>query len=99
VDRLVALLKANGLEVLSLETRHLDVREAMFMRVRSLQAQDEGMVALVTAGFDQDAGRRATEIRGAGSGAGAFAAAAAGDLEGLLALAQAAKDLEQSIRR
>ena len=34
---LVSYLRAEGLEILSLETRYLDIQEAMFLRVRQLK--------------------------------------------------------------
>ena len=34
---LVSYLRAEGLEILSLETRSLDIQEAMFLRVRQLK--------------------------------------------------------------
>jgi len=65
VSTLVTLLRAEGLEVLSQETRPLDAQEALHLRSRQLHAQDEELGLLVNAGFDGDKARRAEEIRGA----------------------------------
>lgn len=63
---LVTLLRSEGLEALSLETRPLDAREALHLRSRQLQAREEELGLLVNAGYDGDQTRRAAEIRGAG---------------------------------
>jgi len=96
VSALVTLLRAEGLEVLSLETRALDAREALHLRSRQLQAQDEDLSLLVNSGFDGDRARRAAEIRGAGKAQSVFSATARGDLA---ALEKEVRAREKSIQR
>jgi hypothetical protein len=96
VGALVTLLRAEGLEVLSLETRPLDAREALHLRSRQLQAREEELGLLVNAGFDGDKARRAAEIRGASKAQSVFSATARGDL---VALDKEVRAREQAIRR
>jgi len=94
IGALVTLLRAEGLEVLSLDTRPLDAREALHLRSRQLNARDAELSLLVNAGFDGDQARRAAEIRGASQGQSVFSATARGDL---LALGKEVKTRERSI--
>lgn len=55
---LVSYLRAEGLEILSLETRSLDIQEALFLRVRQLKQQQQGVAAMASRGFDAEARRR-----------------------------------------
>ena len=96
VGALVTLLRAEGLEVLSLETRALDAQEALHLRSRQLHARDEELSLLVSSGFDGDKARRAEEIRGASKAQSVFSATARGDLA---ALDKEVRAREQSIRR
>jgi len=47
VGALVTLLRAEGLEVLSLEARPLDAQEALHLRSRQLHARDEELGVLI----------------------------------------------------
>lgn len=96
VSALATLLRSEGLEVLSLETRPLDAHEALHLRSRQLHARDEELGLLVSQGFDGDRARRAAEIRGAGKAQSVFSATARGDL---VALEREVRAREQSIRR
>ena len=52
VASLVNLLKSEGLEILSLETRPLDIQEAMFIKNRKICEEDAELATLVNNGFD-----------------------------------------------
>ena len=88
---LVSYLRAEGLEILSLETRSLDIQEAMFLRVRQLKQQQRGIAKLASKGYDSEA-RRQQGIHTTEE----FQAAASQELGALDASAMQA---EQAIRR
>jgi len=58
IAALTTLLRSEGLEVLSLETRALDAEEALFLRSRQLAVQEHDLSEMVNQGFDGDKKRR-----------------------------------------
>ena len=58
IAALTTLLRSEGLEVLSLETRALDAEEALFLRSRQLAVQERDLSEMVNQGFDGDKKRR-----------------------------------------
>lgn len=51
---LIGLFKSEGMEVLSIETRPLDIQEAMYLNIRQLQEKEDGLDKLMNPGFDQN---------------------------------------------
>jgi hypothetical protein len=91
IGSFVNLLKSEGMEILSLETRSLDIQEAMFIKNRKVQEQDQEVAALVNKGFDMDHRRKSAITPSA-----AFKAVTRNDLA---TLDKICMDTEQSIRR
>ena len=87
----VNLLKGEGMEILSLETRSLDIQEAMFIKNRQICVQDDEMTTLVNNGFDMD-----HHHKQAINPSPAFMAVSRNDLA---TLDKNYMDIEQSIRR
>jgi hypothetical protein len=54
ISSLINLLKGEGMEILSMETRSLDIQEAMFIKNRRVSIQEAEMSEKQNHGFDMD---------------------------------------------
>jgi hypothetical protein len=55
-------LKQEAFEVLSIETRHLDIKEVMFLRLRNLIRKDDDLNYKLNKGYDRDQEQRSQSI-------------------------------------
>lgn len=91
IGSLLNLLKGEGMEILSMETRPLDVQEAMFVKYRKVQLKEQEISEKLNKGYDMDHDHKL-----AINPSPAFQAISRNDLAKLDKITM---DCEQSIRR
>lgn len=90
----VNLLKNEGIEILSMETRPLDIQEAMYLSIRQLQAKEKELDKYLNAGFDHDKIQKERQIHA--RGVNIFSAAIRCDY---MKLDKTANDIEVALKR